>query len=76
MGSVTIACSAIVVIGNFSPAIFARWEEYPATFMTTLSARMLPRGVRTPWMRPLERSNAVTSQFWMMSTPRSVAARA
>ena len=36
----------------------------------------IPRVVSTPAMRPLRMTKPVTSQFWMMSTPRRSAARA
>ena len=75
-GSVTMACSAMVVMGRLNPANLASSEEYPATFITTLSAAIVPWEVCTPRTRPRAISKPLTSQFCTMSTPRALAARA
>ena len=52
-------------------------EEWPAATTPIFLAPMKPRVVSTPVTWPFgERRMPVTSQFWMMCTPRSLAARA
>jgi hypothetical protein len=63
-------------IGNRIPAIAATRELLPATAIATLLARIDPREVCTPVTRPSAMEKPVTSQFWTISTPRSLAPRA
>ncbi|MNL66712.1 hypothetical protein D3C87_1912210 [compost metagenome] len=51
-------------------------DELPATAMAIFLARIGPREVSTPTARPPDMVMPVTSQFWIMSTPRLSAARA
>ena len=76
MPSVTKAWITWLSIGRRNPAIAATREELPATASPTFPARIVPRVVSTPATRPLRMTRPVTSQFWMMSTPRRSAARA
>ena len=76
IGSDTIACSTWLEIGSWNPAMAHRTLEWPATAMATFFAPMAPRVVSTPVTRPFSTLRPVTSQFWMMSTPRASAARA
>ncbi len=58
-------------------AICMTTEECPAATTPTFLAPIGPRVVSTPITWPLgERRMPVTSQFWMMWTPRAEAARA
>ena len=47
----------------------------PATTTPTVSASIRPFAVSTPLTLPPSIRKPVTSQFWMMSTPRASAAR-
>ena len=76
MGSDTSACSATDSTGRRKPAISASTPACPATTMQSFFVRIAPFEVRTPVTRPPSTSIPCTSQFWMMSTPRSEAARA
>ena len=57
-------------IGRRMPAIAATCPDRPATTMPTFLARIAPRVVCTPLTTPFSMSMPVTSQFWMISTPR------
>ena len=48
----------------------------PATAAPTFFALIKPREVSTPTQAPCSMRNPVTSQFWMISTPRLSAPRA
>ena len=63
-------------IGNRIPAMAATRELLPATAIATFLARIDPREVCTPVTRPSAMEKPVTSQFWTISTPRSLAPRA
>ena len=57
--------------------MFMMTEEWPAATTPTFFAPMKPRVVSTPVTRPSgARLMPVTSQFWMMWTPRAEAPRA
>ena len=74
--SVTKACNTWLSIGRRIPAIAATWLDRPATMIATFLARSAPREVCTPFTTPPSMSIPVTSQFWIRSTPRSLAPRA
>jgi hypothetical protein len=74
--SETSAWSGCDWIGSRIPAIAASTDVWPAAASATLRARIVPRDVRTPVTAPPETSIPVTSQSWMMSTPRASAPRA
>ena len=76
IGSLTIACSAMLVMGTRNPAFAANTLVCPATQMQTFSAAMEPRLVVTPATRPSAMSKPVTSHCWTMVTPSAFAARA
>ena len=60
-----------------TPAMFMMTEEWPAATTPTFLAPMKPRVVSTPVTAPFgARLTPVTSQFWMMWTPRAEAPRA
>ena len=60
-----------------TPAIAITTLVWPAATTATLRAAMRPRVVSTAFTAPDgARLIAVTSQFWMMSTPSALAARA
>ena len=60
-----------------TPAIAITTEVWPAATTPIFFVAMAPRVVSTPATAPdASRRMPVTSQFWMMSTPRAEAARA
>ena len=74
--SLTKACKTWLSIGRRMSTMPASSDDEPATDSATFPARMKPRLVSTPVTRPFSRRMPVTAQFWTMSTPRSLAARA
>ena len=60
-------------MGSRKPARSARTPELPAVTTPTFLAATYPLVVSTPTTRPFSRRMPMTSQFWMMSTPRASA---
>ena len=76
-GSETSACSGNDSSGMRTPAIAITTLVLPAATTPIFFVAIAPRVVSTPLTAPeASRRIALTSQFWMMSTPRSEAARA
>ena len=63
--------------GTLTSAIFMIVVVWPAVDTPIFLVPISPRVVSTPVTSPFgPRRMPVTSQFWMMSTPRALAARA
>ena len=65
-----------MVIGSATPAMSEISVLQPAVQLSTTPAPTVPRLVCTALMRPLERSNPVTSVSWWISAPPASAPRA
>ena len=75
-GSETRACKGKLSIGRRKPAMFAITLECPAATTASFAQRIGPLVVSTPSTLPPLTRMPVTSQFWMISTPKASAPRA